>query len=98
MFGKFFSKAVAKNTVKSNYNENEVKELVSETLKAYKSTIFPNGVLSVCQEMKISSDKKVFPAVITITLIMPFACQGELDLIAQTLSDSLFISFKKILL
>jgi ATP-binding protein involved in chromosome partitioning len=89
MFGKFFSKAVAKNSVKSNFNEDEVKELVSETLKAYKSTIFPYGVLSVCQQMKIGCDDKVFPAVITITLTMPFVCQGELDLVAQTLSESL---------
>lgn len=89
MFGKFFSKAEAKNTIKSIFNEDEVNDLVNETLKAYQSTIFPNGVLSVCQGMNISYADNVLPPDITITLIMPYACQGELDLIAQTLAESL---------
>ena len=92
MFGKIFSKSMTKNTLKSqqlNLSEHDINELINETLKAYKSTVFPNGVLSVCQRIDIMFDYKALPAVILVKLIMPFACQGELDLVANTLSDTL---------
>jgi ATP-binding protein involved in chromosome partitioning len=92
MFSKIFSKPIAKNMLKSqkiSFSDDELKELINETLKGYKSSNFPKGVLPVCQYLKINCNMTVSPPVISIDLIMPFVCQGELDLVAQSLSDDL---------
>ncbi|TWX64529.1 iron-sulfur cluster carrier protein ApbC [Colwellia demingiae] len=87
MFGKIFSKKTPKTDVKSNgeaLNSSEIEQFIKDTLSHYISDNFPQGVLAVCQELSITQNKKI-----TINLIMPFVCQGELDLLAQTLSENL---------
>lgn len=87
MFGKIFSKKTPKTDAKSNgeaLNSSEIEQFIKDTLSHYISDNFPQGVLAVCQELSITQNKKI-----TINLIMPFVCQGELDLLAQTLSENL---------
>ena len=87
MFGKIFSKKTPKTDVKSNgetLNPSEIEQFIKDTLSHYISDNFPQGVLAVCQQLSITQKKKI-----TINLLMPFVCQGELDLVAQTLSEHL---------
>lgn len=87
MFGKIFSKKTPKTDVKSNgeaLNASEIEQFIKDTLSHYISDNFPQGVLAVCQQLSITQKKKI-----TIKLLMPFVCQGELDLLAQTLSENL---------
>ncbi len=97
MFGKFFSKESSKNAEKPSVentgveiksdetlDDNDTSQLIKETLRHYVSDNFPQGVLAVCQQINIAEQQDI-----TIKLTMPFVCQGELDLLAQTLSDSL---------
>jgi len=91
MFGKIFSNKAPKNSVKScdeSLNENEIEQLINEALAHYISDSFPKGVLQVCQELTILHQRKSNKKII-IKLVMPFACQGELDLVAHTLGDTL---------
>ena len=85
--GQMFSKSTATTDVKSNgeaLSAAEIEELIKASLTHYVSDNFPQGVLTVCQQLAIIQKSKK----ITINLIMPFACQGELDVVAQTLSES----------
>ncbi len=87
MFGKIFSKKTPKTDIKSNgetLNPSEIEQFIKDTLSHYISDNFPQGVLAVCQQLSITQKKKI-----TINLLMPFVCQGELDLVAQTLSEHL---------
>ncbi len=87
MFGKIFSKKTPKTDIKSNgeaLNASEIEQFIKDTLSHYISDNFPQGVLAVCQQLSITQKKKI-----TIKLLMPFVCQGELDLLAQTLSENL---------
>ncbi|PKH87411.1 iron-sulfur cluster carrier protein ApbC [Colwellia sp. Bg11-28] len=87
MFGKIFSKKTPKTDIKSNgeaLNTSEIEQFIKDTLSHYISDNFPHGVLAVCQQLSITQKKKI-----TIKLLMPFVCQGELDLLAQTLSENL---------
>jgi ATP-binding protein involved in chromosome partitioning len=87
MFGKIFSKKTPKTDSKSNgeaLNASEIEQFIKDTLSHYISDNFPHGVLAVCQQLSIAQKKKI-----TISLLMPFVCQGELELIAQTLSEHL---------
>jgi ATP-binding protein involved in chromosome partitioning len=86
-FGQIFSKSTPKTDVKSNgeaLNAAEIEQFIKDTLSHYISENFPQGVLAVCQQLSITQKKKI-----TISLLMPFVCQGELDLVAQTLSEHL---------
>ena len=86
-FGQIFSKSTPKTDVKSNgetLNPSEIEQFIKDTLSHYISDNFPQGVLAVCQQLSITQKKKI-----TINLLMPFVCQGELDLVAQTLSEHL---------
>ncbi|TMM43788.1 iron-sulfur cluster carrier protein ApbC [Colwellia ponticola] len=69
----------------------EIEQLINESLSHYVTDNFPQGVLAVCQQLTITQDhnKAKKPKKITINLVMPFVCQGELDLLAQTLTQSL---------
>ncbi|GAW96196.1 MULTISPECIES: iron-sulfur cluster carrier protein ApbC [Colwellia] len=91
-FGKFFSKLTAKTDVKSNdetLNAIEIEQLIKESLTHYISDNFPQGVLAVCLQFSVTQSQKPKHKNIIIDLLMPFVCQGELDLIAQSLSDNL---------
>jgi len=91
MFGKLFSKESSKTVEKPSVeskddktlNDSDTHQLIKETLKQYVSDNFPQGVLKVCQKIEIEEQ-----ADIIIKLIMPFVCQGELDAVAQMLSES----------
>jgi len=87
MFGKFFSKESNKTAEKpsvESLNDNDVTLLIKETLSNYISDNFPQGILSVCQNITISEQQEII-----VKITMPFVCQGELDLLAKILSDSL---------
>ena len=87
MFGKFFSKQPSETSSKSSnetLNCNDIEQLINDTLSNYQSDNFPQGILVVCQQISIKQAKKI-----TINVTMPFVCQGELDLIAHTLSENL---------
>jgi len=87
MFGKFFSKQPSETNSKSSdetLNCNDIEQLINDTLSNYQSDNFPQGVLVVCQQISIKQAKKII-----INVTMPFVCQGELDLIAHTLSENL---------
>ncbi|MCP4984522.1 MAG: iron-sulfur cluster carrier protein ApbC [Colwellia sp.] len=92
MFGKLFSKTPSKkadkasieNTSVQALNDNDVTQLIKETLTNYVSDNFPQGILGICQHFEI-----VEHTGIVIKLTMPFVCQGELDLLAQTISENL---------
>jgi len=92
MFGKFFSKESSKTAEKRSVenksdhatDDSEVAQFIKETLTQYVSDNFPQGVLAICQHIKIEEQQDII-----ITLTMPFVCQGELEVIGQTLSESL---------
>ncbi|KGJ92867.1 iron-sulfur cluster carrier protein ApbC [Colwellia psychrerythraea] len=87
MFGKIFSKKASTQAVKSlgeTLSTNEIEPFIKDTLSHYISENFPEGILAVCQQFTISQHKTI-----TVNLVMPFICQGELDLVAQTLSENL---------
>ena len=87
MFGKFFSKKNSKTVTKPSdetLNDSDVEQLIKETLTHYVSDNFPQGILAVCPQLTIEVQRAI-----TIKLTMPFVCQGELDLIAQSLGESL---------
>lgn len=94
MFGKIFSKKTPEMSVESNdetLTSVEIEQLINESLSHYISDNFPQGVLTVCQQLTITqSDIKVNKTKkINIHLVMPFVCQGELDILAQTLTENL---------
>ena len=106
MFGKLFSSKSAKQNLNiteqsgskitssgSKLTALEKTEVIKETLKAYHSINFPQGVLAVCSYFNVNTDKT---NKISVELTMPFPCQGELYEIAETLSSTLHqpISFK----
>ncbi len=101
MFGKFFSnksskKAPNKGEVITTSSKSPLSttdltaiekiEVIEETLKTYNSINFPQGVLAVCSHFHVNTDK---PNKISVELIMPFPCKGELDAIAETLANTL---------
>lgn len=95
-FGQIFSKPTSKIDVKSNdeaLTSVEIEQLINESLAHYSSNNFPQGVLAVCQQFSIIHNKKRNKN-IEVNLVMPFVCQGELDLLAQTLSESLPCTLK----
>jgi len=101
MFGKFFNNKneKKKSVIKKshvNYSENSLTasnltktekiQLIEETLTGYQSINFPQGVLTVCLNFHIETEKSNG---ILIELTMPFLCQGELDTLGVTLTDVL---------
>jgi ATP-binding protein involved in chromosome partitioning len=98
MFGKFFSSTSSKKTQNSgqinanapasDLTETEKTQLITETLKDYRSENFPQGILAVSSHFHINAIPKQSKA-ITVEFILPFPCQGELDDIALSLADTL---------
>jgi len=98
MFGKFFSKKNAQkvldsrqvitNSSASDLTEIEKKQVITETLKDYRSESFPQGIFAVSSHFHINDIPKQSKA-ITVEFILPFPCQGELDDIAATLAEVL---------
>lgn len=93
-FSKIFSKSTSKNDVTLNgetLDAAEIEELIKESLTHYISDNFPQGVIAVCQKFNVTQHNKLKKSIV-INLIMPFVCQGELDLLAQTLTEHLACS------
>lgn len=98
MFGKFFSNKssqkvpssseAAANSSVSDLTASEKTQVITETLESYRSDNFPQGIFSVSSHFHIHAIPKQSKAII-VELILPFPCQGELDDIAVSLTDSL---------
>ena len=101
MFGKLFAKSNSQKTQNteqtashSEINSSTVTDLsitektqvIEEALSAYRSVNFPEGVLAVCLNFHVDDTQE---ADLLVNLTMPFPCQGELEVIAQTLTESL---------
>ena len=101
MFGKFFSKKNVKTgshadqetlpysdgaSPTTDFTTIEKTQVITETLKAYRSTNFPQGILAVCTNFHVNTKSM---KTISIELTMPFPCQGELDEIANSLTSTL---------
>lgn len=98
MFGKFFSNKSTQKvqdspqaTSNSSANEltaTEKAQVITETLKDYRSENFPQGILAISLDSHIDTNVNSSKAIM-VNLALPFPCQGELDEIANSLSDSL---------
>jgi ATP-binding protein involved in chromosome partitioning len=98
MFGKFFSNKSSKkvsdngsitaNSSASDLTKIEKAQVITETLESYCSENFPKGILAVSSHFHIHAISKLSKTII-VELILPFPCQGELDDIARSLTDSL---------
>jgi len=89
MFGKMFSGKAANGsdtkTESSSAPALDIETIIQETLKQYKSDSFPEGILAFSQSITIEQNDNA----IIVNLIMPFPCAGELQLLADSLSESL---------
>lgn len=98
MFGKLFSRnthdknktnpAVESSSTDDNKNkayddEQMPVNFIEDTLSHYRSALFPQGVLAVSLDFSVQDGEEV-----TVHLVMPFPCQGELDDIAVSLSKA----------
>ncbi len=83
MFGKFFSNKNQHNA-QSAFSASESAQVVKATLQDYRSSNFPQGIENVCINLDIKQDHDI-----RVTLEMPFPCQGELDVIALSLTQTL---------
>jgi ATP-binding protein involved in chromosome partitioning len=105
MFGKFFSN---KSTQKSQSNSQDIApssagdltavektQVITETLTNYRSENFPLGIIDVSSHFLIPTIPKQSKPIV-VELILPFPCQGELDDIALSLTDSIkqVVTFK----
>jgi len=99
MFGKLFANKSSKqnlNTTEpirsksasgvSELTSQDKTQVIKETLEAYRSINFPRGVLAASLSININEEQSNHTAV---NLIMPFPCKGELETIAETLTDTL---------
>jgi len=87
MFGKFFSKKSTANSPMSGLTTTKKMQVITETLTDYRSENFPQGIFAVSSHFHINAieqDKDI-----TVELIMPFPCQGELKDIAASLAETL---------
>ena len=79
LFGQFFTKKNVSNTP-DNYHE-----IIEQTLANYRSSVFEEGVLAVCQHIDIRHDNKG----VNLALTMPFPCHSEVQSIANQLAESI---------
>ena len=96
MFGKIFSdkgskksganvsseKSSAENAASEN---NSITDVIFETLNNYQSENFPQGIIVVSDNYQLNHQKDE----IVVGLTMPFPCAGELQLLAESLSETL---------
>ena len=94
MFSKVFGKKSPEKVITDDKKPNaeqlksaEIETVIKDSLDNYTSSNFPKGVLTICQAFTFTHDKKANK--VEVELLMPFVCQGELDLVAATLSDDL---------
>ncbi len=83
MFAKFFANKNQLNA-QSSLSSSESTQVIKATLKDYRSSNFPQGIDNVCINLEIKQGKDI-----SVMLEMPFPCQGELDEIALSLTQTL---------
>jgi len=98
MFGKFFSNKSSQKVPDSSQNitnspvtdltATEKTQVITETLKDYRSDSFPQGIFAVSSNFHIPTIPKQSKAIL-VELTLPFPCQGELDELAAMLADTL---------
>jgi len=98
MFGKFFSKKSSQKVPESHQintdspasdlTATEKTQVITETLKDYRSDCFPQGIFAVSSNFHIPTIPKQSKAIM-LELNLPFPCQGELDELAATLANTL---------
>ncbi len=71
-----FSKIFSKKSIAP-----ELHQQIESFYQAYKSELFPDGIASVCQFVELA----MVDSNITLTLKVPFACDGELNRFAEQL-------------
>jgi len=67
---------------------NNPESIIDDTLISYHSEIFPGGLLAVCTGYNLNITKKK----IIINLTIPFPCKGELDGLADSLTEAISIA------
>lgn len=96
MFNKLFSRknasksngAAAKLSTELSEQQLEQQSVVIDTLTNYRSENFSRGVIADC----LSKEIAFINDLITVKLLLPFPCAGELDAIGKSLSTSLAIN------
>ncbi len=98
MFGKFFSNKSSQKTqdsgqINANVDASDLTatdktQVITETLKDYRSANFPQGILALSSHFHINAIPKINQT-ISVDFVLPFPCQGELDEIAVMLADTL---------
>jgi ATP-binding protein involved in chromosome partitioning len=98
MFSKFFSnknsqkvtdsEQLTVNSSASDLTATEKTQVITETLKDYRSENFPQGIFAVSSHFHIQTISTQSQTIV-VELILPFPCQGELDEIAVSLTDTL---------
>lgn len=106
IFGKNAPKNVSAPDKKSSneqFSNVDIEAVIKDSFSKYISNNFPKGILEVCQQLTFThhSIQETNPennrdnnqnSKVIVELVMPFVCQGELDLVATTLSDNLSCS------
>ena len=84
----------AGGSVKNMNVDNDVEELIATVLTEYRSEIFTHGVLSIATNFAVNrgTAKPAGDGTVSVSLNLPFPCQGELDDIAVSLSETLELS------
>ncbi|MCI2284137.1 iron-sulfur cluster carrier protein ApbC [Colwellia sp. MSW7] len=101
MFGKLFNNKSEKQkssikhpevtlgqseSVNTALSASEKVQVIEETLKSYQSQNFPVGVYEVCSDIAVNTKKA---NTISVELTLPFPCQGEINCIADSLTERL---------
>ncbi len=93
MFGKFFSKN-KKQVASQPFSFSQYQDVITETLRHYRSENFPDGVLCIATEFDVTQSEE---ADLVVKLTMPFPCQGELEQISHSLTVQLSCVIKFII-
>ena len=98
MFGKFFSNKSSQKTqdsgqINANVHASDLTvtdktQVITETLKDYRSANFPQGIFAVSSHFHINAIPNKNQT-ISVDFVLPFPCQGELGEIAVMLADTL---------
>ncbi|MBL4910012.1 MAG: iron-sulfur cluster carrier protein ApbC [Alteromonadaceae bacterium] len=64
---------------------NSVQDIILDNLQNYRSALFVDSILTICLSHQIKENHNG----ITVDLVMPFPCIGELSILAETLSENL---------
>tara|TARA_B110000908_G_C10191754_1_gene420829 strand:- start:83 stop:1273 length:1191 start_codon:yes stop_codon:yes gene_type:complete len=99
MFKKLFSRQSSKSISSAEYSassianhhnkqDDNVEKTIHQMLINYQSEIFPDGIFPFCTALNLNIKKDT----IVINLTTPFPCQGEFELLANSLTEALSIA------